>query len=202
MTHDDSDKGNMIQLLRSTMAIVALVSLSGCIFATVVGGTTATSSAIHDKRSVGEHLDDIVLAGKIRGRMAVEKDFPSRWVSVEVVEGSVVLTGYLPKRNQINRAIQISRNFPGVKHVRSEIKLGKPALSEVSSDTWITAQVKSKLLDDPVTSGFSIHVETVKGKVYLQGLVQSNIERHRARDVAFSIKGVVDVVDIMHIEKE
>jgi len=184
------------------MAIVALVSLSGCIFATTVGGTTATSSAIHDKRSVGEHLDDIVLAGKIRGRMAVEKDFPSRWISVEVVEGSVVLTGYLPKRNQINRAIQISGNFPGVKHVRSEIKLGKPALSEVSSDTWITAQVKSKLLDDPVTSGFSIHVETVNGKVYLQGPVKSSIERHRARDVAFSIKGVVDVVDIMHIEKE
>jgi len=178
-----------------------MIGLSGCIFATVVGGSTATSSAVHDKRPLGEQLDDIVLAGKIRGRMTVEKDLPSRWVSVEVVEGRVVLTGYLPKKNQIRRAIQISKDFPDVKDVHSEIKLGKPALNEVSSDTWITAQVKSKLLDDPVTSGFSIHVETVDGKVYLQGPVKSNIERHRARDVAFSIKGVVDVVDMMNIEK-
>jgi len=149
-----------MRILRFSLLIVAMIGLSGCIFATVVGGSTATSSAVHDKRSLGEQLDDIVLAGKIRGRMTVEKDLPSRWVSVEVVEGRVVLTGYLPKKNQIRRAI-----------------------------------------DDPVTSGFSIHVETVDGKVYLQGPVKSNIERHRARDVAFSIKGVVDVVDMMNIEK-
>jgi len=189
-------------MTRFSILLVMAMTLSGCIFATVVGGGTAATSAVQDRRSVGAHIDDMVLAGKIRGRMTLEKDLPSRWVSVEVVEGKVVLTGYLSTKDQISRAIRISRDFPGVKDVRSRIKLGEPTLNEVASDTWITAQVKAKLLDDPVTSGFSIHVETVNGKVYLQGPVHSNREKHRARNLAFSVKGVADVIDMMNISKK
>lgn len=184
------------------ISLVSLLMMSGCMATAIVGGGAATGSAANDERSVGTHLDDIVLAGKIRGRMALEEDLPSRWVSVEVIESRVTLTGYLPRKDQIDRAIYICKSFPRVQDVTSEIKLGKPDTASLVSDTWITTQVKAKLLDDPITSGFSIHVETVDGRVYLQGLVASDVERHRAKDLAYSTKGVASVVDMMRVSRD
>jgi osmotically-inducible protein OsmY len=192
----------MFQKTKIATLLILSLALPGCMATAIVGGGAATGSAANDKRSVGTHLDDMVLAGKIRGRMALEEDLPSRWVSVEVIESKVILTGYLPRKDQIDRAIQICKSFPRVRDVKSEIKLGKPETESLVSDTWITTKVKAKLLDDPITSGFSIHVETVDGKVYLQGLVASNVERHRAKDLAYSTKGVASVVDMMRVSKE
>ncbi len=191
----------MTQVLKISTLLISLVALTSCMATAIVGGGAVTGSAAHDQRSIGTHLDDVVTAGKLRGRLIAEKDMPSRWVSVEVIDSKVILTGYLPEKNQIDRAIQISKSFPDVHEVRSEIKLGTPGAKELFSDTWITTKVKSKLLDDPITSGFSIHVETVDGKVYLQGLVKSDIERHRAKDIAYSISGVAGIVDLLRIEK-
>ena len=42
-----------------------------------------------------------------------------------------------------------------------------------------------------------MHVETVNGKVYLQGLVQSNAQRHRAAALARGVKGVTSVVNLL-----
>ena len=156
-------------------------------------------SAAFDERSVGEHLDDVAIAAQIKTRMIAEKDFPSRWISVEVSRGDVALTGYLPRQNQIERAIIICRSFKGVKTVNSEIKLGKPSTNSLFSDTLITAKVKTKLLDDPMTSGFSVHVETVDGVVYLQGVVENDEQLYRAKDVALSVGGVVAVDNKLRI---
>lgn len=174
--------------------------LSGCVATALVGGAAAGTSAAYDERSIGQHLDDDKLASKITVRLAAEKDLPSRWVSVEVIDGKVLLTGYLPHQDQIDRAIWIARHFKGVRSVRSDIKLGEPSASELASDAWITAQLKSKLIDDPVTSGFSIHVETVAGKVYLLGVVKSTEQRYRAASLARSIKGVISVENLLTIK--
>jgi hyperosmotically inducible protein len=174
--------------------------LSGCVATALVGGAAAGTSAAYDERSIGQHLDDDTLESKITIRMAAEKDLPSRWVSVDVINGKVILTGHLPEQNQIDRAIWIARHFKGVKSVRSYILLGKPSASELASDAWITAQLKSKLIDDPITSGFSIHVETVAGKVYLIGVVKSNEQRYRAASLARSIKGVANVENLLTLK--
>lgn len=174
--------------------------VSGCFTAALLGGgSAAASSAAFDERTVGEHVDDIALAGRIKASLISEKDLPARWVGVEVIDGRAVLTGYLPKTEQIRRARRISEQIKGVKSVESRIKLGAPTASEMLSDSWITAKVKSKLLDDPLTPGFSIHVETVNGEVYLQGRVKTSTERHRAVDVAASVDGVASVSNMLRV---
>jgi len=179
------------------LLLISTCCLAGCFATAVVGGGTAASSAAYDERTVGRHLDDAEIAAKIDTRLIAEKDMPSRWISAEVIEGDVVLTGYLPKREQISRAVYICRQINGVRSVRSEIKLGEPPASELLSDTWITTKVKRELFDDPEISGFSVHVETVSGKVYLQGLVQTNAQRHRAAALARGVKGVTSVVNLL-----
>jgi len=64
---------------------------------------------------------------------------------------------------------------------------------EYWDDTTITTKVKSKLFDDPQTSGFAISVKTYQGTVQLSGFVNSEKERTRAGELAKSVQGVKDV---------
>ena len=179
------------------IAILSLPVLSGCVATAIVGGAAATGAAVNDERSVSQHADDLALSARIDVRLASEKDLPSRWVSAEVIDGNVIMTGMLPTQEQIDRAVYIVKHMQGVRSVRNEIKLGKPATQTAVNDSWITTKVKMALWDDKTVSGFSIHVETVEGKVYLSGIVDNNRKRQRAIDLAKTVDGVTGVVDLM-----
>ncbi len=191
----------MKRILPSFLCLLGGVSLSGCLFTAVVGGSGVATDTALDVRSVGRHLDDAAIAARIDARLVAEKDLPSRWISAEVIQSDVVLTGYLPRQDQIDRAVYICRHIRGVRSVRSEIKLGAPPVREVLADTWITAQVKKRLIEDPEVPGLSVHVETVGGKVYLQGVVKNGLQRHRAHTLAASVRGVTSVVNLLRIKK-
>lgn len=60
-------------------------------------------------------------------------------------------------------------------------------------DSVITTKIKSRLLADSVTEGFKIDVTTIKGVVYLTGLVDSDKEKNRAEELAKKVEGVKSV---------
>jgi hyperosmotically inducible periplasmic protein len=185
-------------LLRlSALMLVVILALNGCVATALVGGGAAAASAAGDERPVGKHLDDVDLATRIEARLIAERDMPSRWINVEVIDGVATLTGYLPTQNQIDRAVAICRSFAGIKSVDSQIMLGEPRTSSLISDSWITAQVKATLIEDPIVSGLSIHVETVDGRVYLQGIIKQPEQRQRAVMLTRAVDGVTDVVDLL-----
>lgn len=180
--------------------LLLLFTLPGCLAAALVGGGTAVSNSANDQRSLGRHLDDATISSMIDVRLIAEEDLPSRWISAEVIGGKVVLTGYLPKQEQIDRAIYICNHIRGVLSVRSDILIGKPPTRELFSDTLITSNLKRKLFNDAEISGFTVHVETVGGKVYLQGVVANSSQRQRAATLAGEVKGVTSIVNLLHIK--
>lgn len=171
---------------------------TACVSGVILGGTAATTAAF-DERPVGQHFDDVSIATEIDARLIAEKNMPSRWVSIEVIEGVVILTGYLPSQSQISRAVFICRSVDGVKDIDNQLHIGEPSTSSLFSDSWITAQVKTKFLNDALVSGMSVHVETVAGKVYLQGVLVSEAQRYRAMELTRSVKGVTAVVDLLRL---
>ena len=182
-----------------TLLLLMFASLqTACVSAVVLGGATATTAAL-DERSVGRHYDDVSIATKIDARLIAEKDMPSRWVSTEVIEGVVILTGYLPTQSQIDRAEFICRSVEGVLNVDNRLEVGSPSAGSLFSDSWITTQVKTKFLNDKLVSGISLHIETVNGKVYLQGVLATDEQRYHAMELAKSVKGVTAVVDLMRL---
>jgi len=188
------------RMLHICGAFVLLFSLSGCFAAAIVGGGAAVSKTVNDERSLGRHLDDATISSKIDVRLIAEKDLPSRWISAEVIGGKVVLTGYLPKQEQIDRAVYICKHVRGVISVRSDIRIGKPPTRELMSDTLITSNLKRKLFNDDEISGFTVHVETVGGKVYLQGVVANSSQRQRAATLAGEVDGVTSIVNLLRIK--
>ena len=180
--------------------LLVCVSLNtACVATAIVGGTAATTAAF-DERPVGQHFDDVTIASKIDARLLAEKDMPSRWVSVEVIEGVAILTGYLPSQQHIDRALAIVHGIEGVVDIRNELLVGEPSTSSLFSDSWITTQVKTKFFNDKVVSGMSLHVETVNGRVYLQGVLSSEEQRYRAVSLTKKVKGVTAVVDLLRLQ--
>ena len=64
---------------------------------------------------------------------------------------------------------------------------------EFFDSSVITAKIKNKLVDDPVTSAVRIKVSTFKGVVQLSGFVNSTNEKQRAELIANSVDGVKKV---------
>ncbi len=67
-------------------------------------------------------------------------------------------------------------------------------------DSVITTKVKSKLLDDPITRTFQIHVTTIQGTVQLDGVVTGEKEKLRAEENARDIPGVKKVENNLSVK--
>jgi osmotically-inducible protein OsmY len=70
---------------------------------------------------------------------------------------------------------------------------GRESTGEFVDDATITTKVKSSFLADPMVSALSISVETTRGVVHLQGIVNSEQERQRAVQLAQAVGGVKQV---------
>jgi hyperosmotically inducible protein len=68
-------------------------------------------------------------------------------------------------------------------------------------DGVVTAKVKAKLVEDPVTKAHQINVETFKGTVQLSGFVETDQARTRALQLAKGVDGVKQVKDALEIRK-
>jgi hyperosmotically inducible protein len=68
-------------------------------------------------------------------------------------------------------------------------------------DGVVTAKVKAKLIDDPVTKAHQISVETFKGNVQLSGFVETEQARSRALQLARDTAGVKNVRDALEVRR-
>jgi len=187
--------------MRVLLLLLCACLNTACVSGIILGGATATTAAF-DERPVGQHFDDVGIATAIDARLIAEKDMPSRWVSIEVIEGVVILTGYLPSQSHIDRLLVIAHSIEGVKDIDNQLNIGEPSFSSLFSDSWITTQVKTKFFNDRLVSMVSVHVETVAGRVYLQGIIASEAQRYRAKELTKSVKGVTAVVDLLRLQSK
>jgi hyperosmotically inducible protein len=65
--------------------------------------------------------------------------------------------------------------------------------SEMFDSSFITAKIKARLIDDPVTGVYRIKVSTNKGIVELSGTVNSDEEKAKAEMIARTVEGVTEV---------
>ncbi len=71
---------------------------------------------------------------------------------------------------------------------------------QVIDDGTITTHVKAKLLNDNVTRGLAISVQTFEGQVTLTGAVDTRQERAKAVELAAAVPGVRKVNDLITLK--
>ena len=176
--------------------IIALITLYGCAAAVVTTGATGAAAA-YDRRTTGTFIEDQSIELKASKSIFEDKEInDNTHVNVTSYNMVVLLTGEAPTEELIQKIVSIVQNIPKVTHVYNELTLAAPsALSSRSSDSLITAKVKTKLLTNQDTEGLRVKIVTEKGVVYLMGL----LTREEADKVTESVRltgGVQKVVKL------
>ncbi|MEW5791417.1 MAG: BON domain-containing protein [Pseudomonadota bacterium] len=177
------------------LALALPAVLGGCA-AAVVGGLATGAYVAQDRRTVGSLVDDKVLA--VKATSALRQDpltVPGR-IIVSSFNGTVLLVGEVPSEEAKARAGDLVQRQGGVQRVVNELRVGPIApLGERAKDSWIKAEVKTRLLAAEDHPGLKVNVTVDRGVVYLQGLVRQD-EGDWAADVASHVSGVTQVVKV------
>lgn len=182
-------------LLRALVLIAAALSLSGC-FAVATTAATSTAVAAAQERSIGTAVDDNIIYAEIKGRY-LKKDIDNLLVGVgvEVIEGVVHLTGKVKQPETAIDAVNIAWQVNGVREVVNEIQVTDTSgISNFAQDSWIEAQIASRMLFGKHIRSVNYSVEVVNSTVYLMGIALSQDELDRVINIARTTKYVKEVV--------
>ncbi len=95
-------------LLAATISAVALLAVSGC-------------AVTRDQQTVGAYIDDATITTQIKARFLENKDVAATSISVETLNGVVLLSGFAKNTTEKVTADSLARRVNGVRTVRNEI---------------------------------------------------------------------------------
>lgn len=92
------------------------------IVATTLTMLLASGCAVtRDQETVGAYIDDTAITSSIKARFVDNKEVSAASISVETLNGTVLLSGFAKSSAERSTAESIARNVKGVKSVRNEI---------------------------------------------------------------------------------
>jgi len=99
-------------MIRTTLAAVALASslvmASGC-------------AVTRDQQTTGAYIDDSVITATVKTRMLDNPDVAGTSITVETLNGTVMLSGFAKNTLERTTAERIARDVEGVKSVKNEV---------------------------------------------------------------------------------
>lgn len=162
--------------------------------------------------------EDPVITSDVRSKITEDERLSGLILDVKTDKGVVTINGKTHSQEQIDRAIELARNTPGVVSVNSLLKIdaastsdtltptledrktivekGQKELDEaadISGDARIENEVKSKFAADDMIKSRNIRITSKDGVVTLKGSVRSTTEQDEAVRVANSVSGVREV---------
>ncbi len=169
----------------------------GCAAPLVVGAAAGGASVANDRRSATQMLTDQDIEMRAAEAFARDAQLASAaHINTTSFNGFVLLSGEVPDEAAHNRAVSLVQGLEGVRRIHDALVNGPASSTDArSSDTWITSNVKGRLIATKTVPGSHIKVITESGVVYLMGLV-SREEGKLAAAVARRIRGVTKVVKL------
>lgn len=193
-------KNNFKFLISLALLSTATANLSGCI---PVIGAAATTTGVWtaQERTVGSAIDDKTIWTAIKDVYFRSPDNQIlSGVNVEVIQGRVLLSGSVDHEESMLKAVELAWKAKGVKEVINEIQIRQKSFGNFALDSWVTTQVKSKLLVNEHVRSVNYHVETVNGIVYLFGIAKTQKELDVAAKIASTVPNVKKVVSHIQVE--
>jgi osmotically-inducible protein OsmY len=154
-----------------------------------------------DRRTSGAQLDDENI--ELRAANNLAATFGDRaHLNVTSYNALVLLTGEVPTAQDKQLAEQIVSRVANVRSVVNELAvMPNTSMTQRSSDSLITGQVKAAMVDTSDLFANLFKVVTERGTVYLMGRVTQR-EADRATEIARSTSGVKRVVRVLEIVSE
>lgn len=148
--------------------------------------------------SYAEIIDDASITAAVKSKLMWSRYVDSGSTKITTQKGMVTLTGSAENKEAVELAGNLAMTTRGVMSVDNKLtveanqdKTSKPGT--VMADSWITTKVKSTFMYSRNVDSSDIAVNTTKGVVTLDGLVDSGSEKALAVQLAENIKGVQSV---------
>lgn len=188
--------GKLLPLLLITI-LSGLLSGCGSFMATMQSDTIEEDPG---ERTFGQQLDDENIETKaVVNIHAADKAYDEAHVIVVSYNGYVLLAGQVQTEALKIKATEVVRKIRDVRRIYNELEVSAPssAMSR-TSDSWITAKVKSWMLGSSEVEGGRVKVVTENGTVFLMGLA-SQEEEKRIVKMASEISGAQRVVSLLEL---
>lgn len=186
------------------MAIIIATAplLAGC-FSAAVGTSAWVAKAAYEERSIKSAANDLAIRARINGLWLDHNEALLTKADISISEGRVLLTGRVPTQQQRLNAVRLAWKALGVKEVINEIQVAETGgTSGFARDTWISAQLKTRLALDEEVNSINYSIDTVGSIVYLMGIAVSRAELERVRNHARQIKYVRRVVNYVIMKND
>jgi len=190
-----------MKLFCSMVACLGMVAmLSGCVGAFIGAGATVGVAA-YQERGIEGVARDTKLATQIRAAYLETDATLATNIGIEVYERRALLTGLVENEDLRANALRLAWAIDGIKDVLNEIQIREEeGLIEFAYDSWISAQLQTKLTFDADILAINYSIETVNAVIYLIGIAQDQAELDRVLAHARSIDRVRRVISHVRLK--
>ena len=101
---------NARHTLTAAISAVVLLSATGC-------------AVTRGQETVGAYVDDTAITTSVKARFVDNRDVDASAISVETLNGTVMLSGFAKSANEKVTAETIARKVNGVRSVKNEIAI-------------------------------------------------------------------------------
>ena len=179
----------------AVLGLLVMMCSTGCAPLLVGAGAVGTYKVASDERKSETMFGDSAITATIKTELIKDELVQGRKIDVDSVDGNVILSGVVESELQAARAVEIAKQYEGVKSVKNNMRIGSKSFSEVVDDKVLGAKVKAKLINEPKVSSMNIDVDVHVGIVTLSGIVENEEARGRVLRAAREVEGVTEIVD-------
>ena len=185
---------------RLTVAFLFLFIISGCQTAYM---TSISKAVLIDKeeRSFNNYVADTIILAQLKNEYFSNNENIFFQVSVDVIEGRVMLTGIVEQIDERIEATKLAWGIKGVNEVINEIQISNDeGILDYADDLVMKTKINAKLLLEKNILNLNYSVEVVNGIVYLIGIAQDQKELDAVTEISKNTYGVTSVISYVRLK--
>ena len=185
------------------ITVLSMVPLTSCTpVGLMIGGVAAAGVTIAEERSLEDAVNDASIKLKILKALLEKDEELFADVSTIVIEGRVLVTGEVLRDEDRSSATSTVWSIEGVKAVLNELQVSdKNTLTSKSGDSWVSAKLRVRLVQDLDVKHVNYYIDTVNKVVYVMGIAQDKAELDRVILHARDISGVRKIISHAVLKK-
>lgn len=183
-----------------TVAFLFLFIISGCQTAYMTG---ISKAVLIDKeeRSFNNYVEDTIILAQLKNEYFSNNENIFFQVSVDVIEGRVMLTGIVEQIDERIEATKLAWGIKGVNEVINEIQISNDeGILDYADDLVMKTKINAKLLLEKNILNLNYSVEVVNGIVYLIGIAQDQKELDAVTEISKNTYGVNSVISYVRLK--
>lgn len=181
--------------------ILSSLILNGCAVGIITAGAGSAAYVANQETELSDQAKDIHINANIEDKLLRYKISNLKNVEVKVIEGTVLILGFVNSQQDYQFVENTARSAEFVKQVynRLEIRQSYPMMTYLN-DSITANMIRSRMVFSSKTYLSKVSVEVFDGVVYLYGLVGDNIEKSTAEEIARTGKGVTRVISYLKVK--